>query len=187
MGAGASQAGGPHIHHVAEGSQIAAHGKGQDRGRVVGRGKEGCVKQVLYPDFLSRIQKDGDRIRIGNGRKDFFRYSDLLLQVQVPLLYGFHCQKGRHDLCDGCGIGLLVRILLIKGLARIQIDQDGRIRFHGKITLRPDIHGNAGKQGKSDEKHADQSRYSFFHMISSRCPPGLPLMGARPNRFIFAQ
>ena len=79
------------IHQSDEGFHIPRYSLAQGVSRVVARGQESCVNQVLYRQNLPLLQVDGSLFLAGC----FCRHRDLLIERKV-----LYCQQYGHQLSN---------------------------------------------------------------------------------------
>ena len=119
----ASQLLGPLIHVLHKGRLVPVHRLRQDLGRLVGRGEQQAVQQLLHRQHLPCLDIGGgaplrDPGRGGGGR-------DGGIRNKLPLLDGLQHQQRGHHLGDAGGVGFLIGPLLIQDLVVIGVQQDG--------------------------------------------------------------
>ena len=161
MGAGAAQLPGPLVHQLDKGGYVAAHGLGQDVGRLVGGGEEKTVHQVLHRDDLPRLQVGGGAVG-GEVELGGAAHRDHLILGQLAPVDGLRHQQGGHHLCDAGRVGLLPGSLLVEDLTVIGVHQNGMAG--GDVGDVGRQGGEGGQQGEGQHKGDQQGRKTiFFH------------------------
>ena len=148
----AAQLLGPLVHVLHKGRLIPVHRLRQDLGRLVGRGEQQAVQQLLHRQHLSRLDIGGgapfrDLGGRGGGR-------DGGIRSELPLLDGLQHQQGGHYLGDAGWIGLLIGPLLVQDLIVIGVQQNGV----GAVQRRF-LQGGGGhrqEQGRQHRQRQDQ-------------------------------
>lgn len=147
-----------HVHKVLDG---AAHRLGQNIARLVGRGNQVAVEQLLHREHLA-----GLNARIGGGAS--LRHhrrrgggGDGLVQGELAAVHRLQHQKRGHDLGDGSGVHLFIGVVRIEHIAVVPIHHDGRPALGGRVLQ---CGGGQGAQA-GQEKKSNQSgiKTIFFH------------------------
>ena len=146
VGARHAQLLGSLVHAIHKGGDVPADGHGQDVGRLVGRGDQQAVEQVLHRDDLPGLEVGGGGV-IGDVSQGGRVHSDFGGQVQLTPAHGLQSEQGGHDLGDAGGVALLVGVLVVEDLVRVQVDEQGGRGVH-RDGLHPFVFDGARQRGE---------------------------------------